>query len=156
MENSQVGVRYPAAIVGAVSLLSLAAVKLAAFATTRGVSLFGYETHFGCWVKDNYGVPCPICGMTRSVILTMQGNLREAFQMHIGAPLTIFGIVIFGAAMLYAALPENVNKVSASSKNFEKRIFIVTAVYLGIVMVISIIYWFFRLAGYFNSLPELQ
>ena len=156
MENSAVSTKFAAGVVGTVSLLSLLAINLVASASVSRVWLLGYETHIGCWVKDNFGVPCPFCGMTRSVILTLHGNLREAFQMHIGAPLTIFGILIFGIAMLYAALPVSINKDSAPSRNFEKKVFVAVAVYLGTVTVVSIVYWFFRLAGYFHSLPELQ
>jgi len=156
VENSAVSSRLVPAVAGAVSLLSLAAINLAASATTSGVRVFGYETHIGCWVKDYFGVACPLCGMTRGVILTLHGSLGEAFQMHVGAPLAIFGVLLFGAAMLYAALPKTVNKTSVSSRRFEKRIFVFTIFYLGAVTVISLIYWFFRLAGYFKSLPELQ
>ena len=156
MENQPVSSKLVAAVAGAASLLSLAAINLAATATASRVWLLGYETHIGCWVKDRFGVACPLCGMTRGVILTLHGNLDAAFQMHAGAPLAIFGILIFGAAMLYAALPDGVNKISASSRRFEQKIFVAVAVYLGIVSAVSIVYWFFRLAGYFNSLPELQ
>lgn len=35
-----------------------------------------------CPLTNLFGLPCPGCGMTRSLFLLMTGHLKESFQMH--------------------------------------------------------------------------
>lgn len=149
MEKSAVDSKYAGAVIGAVSLLSLLTINLTASATANRVWFLGNETHIGCWFKETFHAPCPVCGMTRSVILAVHGNLGEAFQMHIGGPLAVFGILIFGLAMLYSALQDK------SAGSFGKKALTAITVYFGIVTFVSIVYWILRLSGYFQTLPEL-
>ncbi len=44
-----------------------------------------------CPLRRFTGIPCPLCGMTHSFVLTAGGHLRDAFAAH---PL---GPVVFGA-----------------------------------------------------------
>jgi Protein of unknown function (DUF2752) len=155
MNNPAVRFNYQAGIVGVMSLLSLLIINLVTSATNSKVWLFGSETHIGCWFKEKYGVPCPLCGMTRSIILTLHGNIGEAFQMHIGGPLAIFGILIFGFTMLAFALPEKSNKFYRLAYNPELKVLTAITIYFVVITFISFVYWLLRLYGYFTSLPEL-
>lgn len=46
-------------------------------------------------------LPCLICGMTRSFILTAHGNLWGAFQYHLLGPIAFFATALFGVYMVY-------------------------------------------------------
>jgi hypothetical protein len=155
MSSSAVASKYTAGIIGVMSLLSLLIINLITSATVSKVWFFGQETHIGCWFKEKFQTPCPLCGLTRSVILTLHGNLGEAFQMHIGGPLAVFGILIFGFAMLAFALPERFNKFNDPARNRELKALTAITIYFAIITFISLVYWLLRLYGYFPSLPEL-
>ncbi len=46
----------------------------------------------GCLFHRITGLPCLLCGMTRSLAVTTRGNLAEAFRMHLLGP-PFFAIV---------------------------------------------------------------
>ena len=46
-------------------------------------------------------LPCLICGMTRSFIMTAHGNFKAAFQYHLLGPVLFFATVLFAAYMTY-------------------------------------------------------
>ncbi len=55
----------------------------------------------GCLFKRMTGLPCLLCGMTRSMAATAQGHLGEAFRFHLlGPPLFV---VVAGLTLLLAA-----------------------------------------------------
>ena len=63
----------------------------------------GRELHWGCWFKETFGIPCPTCGVTRSVILTLHGRVGQAIALNIGGPALVAGCMIFGVLMFYQA-----------------------------------------------------
>lgn len=69
-------------------------------ATSDSVYVLGRHLELGCGMKLIFGVPCPGCGMTRSVLLTLHGNLREALAVNPVGPVFLGGVAIFvGACM---------------------------------------------------------
>ena len=49
----------------------------------------------GCLFHRITGIPCLLCGMTRSMAATSQGQLTEAFRFHIlGPPLFLLVVVV--------------------------------------------------------------
>ncbi len=40
-----------------------------------------------CGLRAHFGSPCPTCGMTRGMALTLHGQLAAAWHVHPGAPL---------------------------------------------------------------------
>ena len=46
--------------------------------------LFATDKVFGtvCWLRMVFGIPCPLCGMTRATGLFLQGDFYGAWQMH--------------------------------------------------------------------------
>lgn len=118
-------------------LVSLLLIKLISFATTKETWFFGRKFHIGCLFKDLMGFDCPTCGMTRSVILTLQGELQSAFQMHIGGSLFIFGILSFSLFMILSAIFPN--------SNLERKIIIVSTAYFASVTLISFGFWILKI-----------
>jgi hypothetical protein len=37
---------------------------------------------FSCFFKSNFGIECPGCGMQRSLISLLKGNIVESIQYH--------------------------------------------------------------------------
>ena len=51
-----------------------------------------------CWFKGWSGYPCLSCGLTRSFLHTVHGDLPRAFELHpLGPPLV--GLCLFAAVM---------------------------------------------------------
>ena len=74
-----------------------------------------FEGHQGtCLIKSNTGVDCPGCGMQRSIVALLRGDLGEAWDMYppIFPLLVTFLLIIFaltfrkydwrGKALLYS------------------------------------------------------
>ncbi len=92
------------ALCGAALLASLAAARSLASATEGAVYWMGGELHWECFVRTRFGVPCPACGLTRSVLLTLHGFWREALGVNPGGPLVVLGVAALGCVMLAASL----------------------------------------------------
>jgi len=85
-------------VTGLLMLTGLAAARVTMRADTKDVWLLGHRTAAACTFRQHFGVPCPNCGMSRSLILSMHGNLHEAMLLNPAGPLLIAGII--GAALL--------------------------------------------------------
>lgn len=121
-------------IVGSVVLIPLMLLRLVSAATVDSVWLFGGEVHLGCWFRDSFGFPCPFCGMTRSILLTLQYDVASATHLNIGGPLVVVGLFSFGILMLLSGIAEQSGRLP--------RILIVNAaLYFGAVSVFSLMTW---------------
>jgi len=85
---------FSSRLAGIFLFLGLVLLRVAAWADANQVWLFGKQLHWGCWFKEHYGFPCPTCGMTRSVILTMHGDFHNAFLLNPAGPFLIAGLII--------------------------------------------------------------
>jgi hypothetical protein len=94
--------RYGAAA-GALAA-ALVATRFAFAATTDYVFLFGFRLDLPCLVKQAFGVPCPACGMTRSVVMTLHGDLGRALALNPGGPLLVAGLALLVVALAARAL----------------------------------------------------
>lgn len=84
------------------------------------------------------GIPCPGCGLTRALILLMQGDLRAALHFHAFAPVFLLAIV---ALILAALLPGSiVQPVLAGTELWERRTGFTIIVLAGLIL-----YWLVRL-----------
>ncbi|MFQ5844002.1 MAG: DUF2752 domain-containing protein [Planctomycetota bacterium] len=55
-----------------------------------------------CWVREVSGVDCPFCGMTRSFVAFMHGDVAASFGWHPAGPLLLSGaalLLVCAAAM---------------------------------------------------------
>jgi len=90
-------------LAGIFLFLGLILLRIAAWADANQVWLFGRQLNWGCWFKEHYGFPCPTCGMTRSVILTMHGDFHNAFLLNPAGPFLIAGLLL--VALIALRLP---------------------------------------------------
>lgn len=75
-----------------------------ATATPQAVYFNGQELAWGCSIRQMFGIPCPSCGLTRSVLLTLHGHLSAAFEVNPGGPLVVLGLALVAALMFGLAL----------------------------------------------------
>jgi len=90
-------------LAGIFLFLGLILLRIVAWADASQVWLFGRQLNWGCWFKEHYGFPCPTCGMTRSVILTMHGDFNNAFLLNPAGPFLIAGLLL--VALIALRLP---------------------------------------------------
>lgn len=135
---------FTAGVVGTALLLPLALIRAVAWADTSRVFVFGHETHWGCWFREHYGVPCPSCGMTRSVVMTLHGSLGQAFQMNAAGPLMIFGLLLFAGTMYFLMFRQQ-SHTGQAIQTLERRIRLATSAYGGIVIATLAAHWILKL-----------
>src|SRR5713226_1144372 len=60
----------------------------------------------GCLFRDRTGLPCPFCGMTRSIIATFELHVGRAFSYHLFGPLLVVLLLISSSAPFLPGLRE--------------------------------------------------
>jgi hypothetical protein len=93
-------------LIFAVLAIELAAAAWLMAADREGVTVAGIPWDMKCAFKERFGVPCPACGMTRRVVLTLHGQVTTAAQLNPGGPMLVFGAAGFSAMMLWLGLRE--------------------------------------------------
>jgi hypothetical protein len=88
-------------MIAAVLAIELAGAALTMAADRDGVRVAGIPLDMKCAFKQRFGIPCPACGMTRAVVLTLHGNVALAAELNPGGPALVFGAVYFSAMMLW-------------------------------------------------------
>jgi hypothetical protein len=90
-------------LAGAALLGSLALARGLAQAGPAAVRLAGHELPVVCPSRLLFGVNCPGCGMTRSVLLTLGGDLRGALGVNPAGPFFVAALVLLAAQLLFDA-----------------------------------------------------
>jgi hypothetical protein len=67
---------------GLVAVLALARQAAVGGAGGNSIVLWGHEFPHTCLTERLTGAPCPGCGLTRSVVLTLDGEFAAARAMH--------------------------------------------------------------------------
>lgn len=89
---------------GGVALLaSLALARGLAAASPSSVHVAGRELPVVCPSRLLFGSSCPGCGMTRSVLLTLGGDLRGALEVNPAGPFLVAALILFSVQLILAA-----------------------------------------------------
>ena len=89
---------------GGVALLaSLALARGLATASPSSVHVAGHELPVLCPSRLLFGVNCPGCGMTRSVLLTLGGDLRGALDVNPAGPFLVAALILLALQLILAA-----------------------------------------------------
>jgi len=127
-------------LVGALLLVQLAVVRAFASATPERAYLFGRELHWECWFKQHFGFPCPTCGMTRSVLLSLHGQFREAAVLNPAGLLLVLGLVLFGLALIFLMFYRRRNTGLAAGV-VHRRIRLGASAYGSLLVVVLFAHW---------------
>jgi hypothetical protein len=52
-----------------------------------------------CWLYDCTGIPCPMCGMLRSLVALLHGDVTTSVLFHPAGP--VMGAALVGAAVAF-------------------------------------------------------
>ncbi|MBA3241624.1 MAG: DUF2752 domain-containing protein [Acidobacteria bacterium] len=96
--------RRVAGLSGAALLAALAVLRGVASATETSVFFAGYELRWVCLLKGLFGFQCPSCGLTRSSLLALGGDLDAALSLNPGGPLLVLGAILLGVSLVVIAL----------------------------------------------------
>ncbi|MDQ1557053.1 MAG: hypothetical protein QOD32_113 [Pyrinomonadaceae bacterium] len=140
------GINSAPGLVGALVLLQLVSVRALASVVDGRVFVLGRELRWECWFKRGFNFPCPTCGLTRSVILTLHGRAGEAWQQNPAGLLLVCGLVLLGLALLYLAFYRTRHTPHASGA-IRRRIRIATKVYAHLLVAVLFAHWLVELAS---------
>jgi hypothetical protein len=98
----QNGRQLASAIAGAVILLDALAARLALRADEARVYILGHPITWECALR-RIGLPCPTCGMTRSMVLTLNGEIARAWHVAPGGPVLAAGVLAMALVLLVSA-----------------------------------------------------
>jgi hypothetical protein len=127
-------------LVGALLLLQLGLVRAFASATTERAYLAGHALNWGCWFRDHFGIPCPTCGMTRSVLLSLQGQFTEAARLNPAGPLLVVGLVALSLSLIFLMFYRQ-GHASLAAGAVHRRIRIGASVYGSLLVVVLFAHW---------------
>jgi hypothetical protein len=91
------------AAVGLIMLAQIVAAGILLRATPDGVSLLGRRFGGVCSFRRLTGRPCPTCGMTRSIVLTLNGQIGAALRVNFAGPVWVLAVATIAAALLWLA-----------------------------------------------------
>lgn len=127
--------RLQTGLTGVALLASLAVARGLAQATPAAVHFAGRELPVVCPSRLLFGVNCPGCGMTRSVLLTLGGDLRGALFVNPAGPVLVAALIALAAQLiLLARAPEG----DASVK---RRLLPWASLYGAVVACVMLIQW---------------
>ena len=127
-------------LAGTLMFALLAAGRVLAYATDRAVFVAGRELQWGCIFRKALGVPCPGCGMTRSVVLALDGEMGRAFAVNPGGPLLVAGALLLCAALILLTLSRH-SRQATSLIDLPRKLRLGAAAYGALVAVVLTLNW---------------
>jgi len=88
-----------------------------------------------CLFRRYTGIPCPGCGITRSLVCCAHGNFADAIHFHLLGPLVFAGLI---GASLY--------RIPALRRISLPQSLVTISGYIGLVLIFGV--WIVRLAGW--------
>jgi hypothetical protein len=94
---------FASAAVGVLLLAQMAASRILLRATASGVALLGDSLSGECLFRRLTGRPCPTCGMTRSIVLTLNGQIGAAWRVNFAGPAWVLAVSTVAFGLLWLA-----------------------------------------------------
>ena len=90
----------PAAAVAAALLVQAAAIRWLLDADEFRVYILGRPLVWECALRSHFGLPCPTCGLTRSVVMALHGHIGRAWNMAPGGVSAVAGALALAAGLV--------------------------------------------------------
>jgi len=97
---------------------------------------------FRCPFRSLTGVPCPVCGLTRSSAFMVRGDIAPSFKSHPLGPIFITGLILAVPWSIYSFFRKEKDEKTGKS-HFGRYSF---AIVIGLVL----IGWIINLARHFD------
>ena len=105
--------------------LKLSIILLISLVKGKGFIHWLEHNLLSCPIKQNFSIDCPGCGIQRSVVALMRGDLVSSFQFY-PATIPILSLLIFAIAHL--------------KYDFKNGAFFIKMLYIGVTLIIVINY----------------
>ncbi|MCA1629525.1 MAG: DUF2752 domain-containing protein [Acidobacteria bacterium] len=126
--------------VGALLVAQLLLLRALASADTERVFVMGRELRWGCLFRRAFGLPCPACGMTRGVLLTLHGHFGDALRLNPAAVVLTLGVVLFAAALVFVAVHQRAHDPRSSGR-LHARLRLAARAYAGLLFAVMLAHW---------------
>jgi hypothetical protein len=133
-------------VIGGALLFQLALLRLVAWADANRVTFLGQELNWACSFKSRFGFPCLTCGMTRSVLLSLQGQFGEAVRLNPAGLLLVAGLSLFSLTMISLMFYQQ-RRTSLAVGTVHRYIRIGASVYGSILIGVLFAHWFGEIAA---------
>jgi hypothetical protein len=114
-------------VVGALIAADLLVLRLLVSGDENGVTVAGRPLDWVCAFRRQTGLPCPTCGITRSVVLALHGEWWRAWRMSPGGAVLVAGLVAAAMVLLGLGVVEWLGK--AKTGRAEKSLRLAALVY---------------------------
>ena len=94
---------FPAFVIGCVTLADALAGRWMLRADEEHVFVLGRPIEWMCALRSRFGLPCPTCGLTRSVVMSLHGEFARAWQVAPVGPVAVIGLLAFAISMVVLA-----------------------------------------------------
>jgi hypothetical protein len=84
-------------MLGFILVLEILVTRFALSADNNLVYVLGHPINIVCAARQHLGIPCPTCGFTRGFVLSVHGNILDAWRLSPSGPLA--AIAVAGAAL---------------------------------------------------------
>lgn len=129
----------PAVATALVILIHCGVARLLLEADEFRVYVAGHPIEWVCAVRRHFGVPCPTCGLTRSVVLALHGHALRAWRVAPGGAAAVVSGLLFVLGLLVLAGLRIAR--SSASEVFRARLSRGALVCVAIVLVVWIGGW---------------
>ena len=103
-DRTERSARAAAAATALLIAIDAAMGRLLLTADPARVYVLGHPINWVCSFRSRLGYPCPGCGLTRSIVLTLHGDLATAWSLAPTGPIALFGALALAAGLLVFAL----------------------------------------------------
>jgi Protein of unknown function (DUF2752) len=130
---------------GALLGAQLFVLRVIASADADSVTFAGRALHWGCWFRQHFGVPCPLCGMTRSTLVTLHGQFNLAWALNWAGPVFVIGLLLLALALLGVMLCAQIPPARAFVPPLQRGLRFGGTIYAGLSVIVLIAHWLFAL-----------
>ncbi len=129
-----------AALAAVLLLAQIAWAGLLLRASQDRVFFFGIPVGGVCLFRQITGLPCPACGMTRSIVLTLHGHAATALRLNLAGPLWVLAVVSIAGALLWLAWRQR-SASAAQAEAAKRRVWKLALVQGAVVVVLLATNW---------------
>lgn len=100
-----------AGAVGWFIMAEAVAARIVLHADEAGIRVLGHPIGWVCAFRNRVGLPCPTCGLTRSLVLSLHGEIQRAWRVAPAGPVIACGLLALAGALLWLGFAQAAGSV---------------------------------------------